>query len=534
WRPLGEYGEGRMPTLIVVECGAGERENVAVSEVTCSALRPAVGVPLTLQARVRNFGARRQEGKAALYVAGTKEAERTVQVNAGAEGEVSFAVTFSEAGAHSGWVQIEVDDVLAHDNRRHFALDTPERLRVGVVREKEGAVPQLDDAFFIMPALNPSAAGVAVSSAIAPERLLRSDLERKDLTDYAVVFLVNLEYLTAAQLRAVAGYVAGGGSVVIFPGDALKPEAWNALFDSTVASERELMPAALGELMPAEGDTTGAVPLAAGSVALKHAVFSAFARTEESFFSDVAVSRYYDLEVKEAAGAQVLARLENGRPFLVEKGTGEGGGRVMLFCTTATTRWTNLPARRLFLPLLHQLTYYLAQTRRVTGAVAPGSPVRFPGGKAVRAGAGESSTIEITDPLGTTAAAPLVQGQSDLVFPVYSATVRPGVYSWRDRDDESRQGAFVVNLNTAEGDLTALSREALAEKMLAGRKAHFARSADEARAVAQRLREGVRLRTPLLFFVIAVLLMECLTANYGRAPRIGEKQARWAEAEPAG
>lgn len=515
WRALAEQGAVHRPTLIVVECGAGERENVVVSDVACAALRPAVGVPLTLKARARNFSARQKEGKAVLYVEGKREAERTVKVGSGAEAEVSFALTFKEAGTHSGWVQIEVDDVLALDNRRYFAIDTPAQLRVGVVREKEGAVAQLDDAFFIVPALNPSAAGLQVSSAIAPERLLRSALTQKDLTSYAVMFLVNVAYLDSAQLRAVAGYLAAGGSVVIFPGDDLKPDAWNEFFDSTVESERELMPARFGELLPVEADSAGAMRLDGESVDFEHLVFLPFARTERSFFNDVVASRYYDLVLPEASGARVLARLENGKPFLVEKGVGEGGGKVMLFCTTATTRWTNLPARRLFLPLLHQVTYYLARTRRVGGAVVPGRPVRFPGVKAVAADGEVRAAIEITDPMGTTSAASLKQGGSEWVFPMYSATARPGVYSWRDRNDESRRGEFVVNLNTAEGDLTVLSREELAEKMLAGRAAHFARSADEARVMAQRLREGVRLRTPLLFFVIAVLLIECLMANPG-------------------
>jgi len=526
WRELPQPKSGRMHNMIVVDCGSGERENAAVSAVHYTALRPAVGVPLTLQARVRNFGARQEQGKVLLYVDGKKSAERALKVKPRAETELSFGVTFKKAGTHTGWVGIEIDDILPLDNRRFFAIDVPRRLRVAVVREKEAPVPQLDDAFFIMPALNPSVAGLKVSSAIAPEKLLRSNLTSTKLTEYAVVYLVNMEFLTAAQLRAVAGYLAAGGSLVIFPGDHLKPDAWNAFLDSTVPSERELMPAAFGELLPHNEQSGAALPLDRETVDFKHVVFAPFARMDPSFFTDVTVGRYYDLQLREGSGARVLARLANGKPFLVEKTAGQGRGKVMLFCTTATTKWTNLPARRLFLPLLHQMTYYLARTRRAPASVAPGQTVAFPGEQPAKQHDAKDTppAFEVTDPLGVTKAAKAQPAAEGLASCIYTDTARPGIYTWTRRQQRASEaaperGAFVVNLNTVEGDLATVEPETLSEKMLAGRKAHFAHSAEEAHKIAMRLREGVRLRTPLLFFVIAVLLMECLMANQVRAQK---------------
>jgi len=523
WRELPQPKSGRTPMMVIVDCGSGEMENVAVSAVHHTALRPAVGVPLTLQVRVRNFGARPAQGKALLYLDGKKSAERALKVNPRAETELSFGVTFKTAGTHTGWVGIEVNDILPLDNRRFFAIDIPQRIRVAVVREKEGPVPQLDDAFFIVPALNPSAAGMQVSSAIAPEKLLRSDLTPAKLTKYAVVYLVNLQFLTDQQLRAVAEYLAAGGSLAIFPGDDLKPDKWNP---STVPSKRELMPAAFGELLPQNGESEEAVPLDRETVDFNHVVFAPFARMDASFFTDVTAARYYDLQLREGAGARVLARLANGKPFLVEKAAGKGRGKVMLFCTTATTQWTNLPARRLFLPLLHQVTYYLARTRRAPESVAPGRSVVFPGTSATgRPGAQDTTAgFEVTDPLGVTKAATTPSAAEGPASYVYADTARPGIYTWTRRAEHAAEagperGAFVVNLNTTEGDLATVDQETLSEKMLPGRKAHFARSAEEAHKIAMRLREGVRLRTPLLFFVIAVLLMECIMANQVRAQK---------------
>ena len=179
WRPLPEPTAARRPTLLLVDCGIGESANVAVAEAQAATVRPAAGVPLTFKARIRNFSAIQKEAKVTLYVDREVWAERAVKVDPKAEAETSFAVTFKTPGIHTGWVDLQVDDILPLDNRRYFSLDVPDRIRVGLVREREGAVPLLDEAFFLAPALNPSAAGLSVASAIEPVRLVRSDLAAK-------------------------------------------------------------------------------------------------------------------------------------------------------------------------------------------------------------------------------------------------------------------------------------------------------------------------------------------------------------------
>ena len=517
WRPLAEQPKGPAPTMIIVDCGTGERENVALTEVKCSAVRPAVGMPLTFKARVKNFGERQKEGKVTLYVDRRERAERVVKVDPGAEADVSFSVTFDTPGTHSGWVDLKVDDILPLDNRRYLSLDVPERLRVALVREQEGAVPLLDETFFIFPALNPAAAGLSVSSAIAPEPMLRNELTKIRLTQYRTLYLLNLPLLSAAELRAVVGYLESGGSVVIFPGDAVDAGAWNALFKSTVPSERGFLPARFGKVLPDEANASAIVTLDKNAADFRHPILAPFERMASTFFSAVAMKHYFDLRIPQGSATRTLAALSDGRPFLLEKDVGEGGGRVMLFCTSATTRWSNLPARRFFLPLLHQMTYYLSRTRGVADSVTPGRPVRFGGVVALHGEKAGTSPVEVTGPRGVTTSAPLKKGEGTVAFPVFADTARPGIYTWRNRSDETKQGAFVVNVNTSEGDLTTLTHEAISEKMLTGRRAHFVRTADEARNVAMRLREGIRLRTPLLFIVIGLLILECILANQAPA-----------------
>lgn len=535
WRPLPERIEGREATMIIINCGTGERENVAITKADVVVARPAVGVPLLLNVRVKNLGEHPKEGKAILYVDRQRYAERAIRVGPAAEVATAFSIVFNSPGPHAGWVDLDINDILRFDNRRYFALDVPQRLRVGVVRDKPGAMPFLDESYFILPALNP---GIGPASPIAPEIMLRSELTRNPLRNYRVLYLLNLPQLSPPEARALTRYVEDGGALVIFPGDAVAPEAWNTLAASH-APAAALLPARLGNVLPEKSDT--ADPVTLDKVDFKHPVFEPFRRLAPAFFNAVVMKHYFDLQVDETSGARALAWLSDGRPFLVERAAGEGGGKVLLFCTSATTAWSNLPARRLYLPLLHQITYYLARMHGTAGNVLPGRPVRFPAlsrtpdlppsppdpAKAETSAAAaktksdpkDSSTIEVTDPRGLLKAASLEVRADNARHAVFRDTARPGIYAWRRTGDDTEHGAFVVNIDTAESDLAVLTQEAVLRDMLAHRKAYFAADAKEAQALAVRLREGIQLRTPLLFLVLGVLVAECVLANQARARR---------------
>jgi len=506
WKPFPPRSVGIAPTLFIVDCASAERENVAIVSLDLAVARPAPGMPITVRARARNFGRRPRLGKAVLYVGRSISSEKAISLDPGAEAEVTFSISFPTPGVYSGWVDVETGDVLPLDNRRYFAVVIPERIRVGVVRAEPGPVPILDEAFFLVPALNPAGAGTA--SPIAPDLLVQADLTSRNLGDYQVLFLLDLPELSNADRRALAAFLESGGSIVIFPGERTKPDAWNALLDSPVPSERVILPARLGQVREQPPEST--TPVSLQLPEFDHPVLAPFRNLAPGFFTSVAFRRYFTLEPQEGTGARVLARLSDRSPFLVEKPA--GNGRSVLFCVPATSKWSNFPARKLYLALLHQMTYYLAQRPGgATGSVKPGQEVRFP--ITAEDGTDEATAIEVTDPMGVRRAPVREVGADGSAALVFRETARPGIYSWRKRGGTAEEGAFVVNLDPAEGDLTAWTPDEVTGKLLNGRKAHFARSTSEALNIARRLREGLQLRLPLLLLVIAILLFECILAN---------------------
>jgi len=65
------------------------------------------------------------------------------------------------------------------------------------------------------------------------------------------------------------------------------------------------------------------------------------------------VTRYRTLTPSDSS--QIIARLDDGAPILVERAVGSSGGRVMLYALSLDANWTDLPFHPVWVPLMHQL-----------------------------------------------------------------------------------------------------------------------------------------------------------------------------------
>jgi len=503
---------------IVVNCGGEDYRNLAVAGVAIRAKGRAVGVPITIEAKLLNCSsAPRRNVSVSLYVDKTRRMSRTVNVGANATTSVSFTDTFQKTGTRAGWVQVEADDSLEFDNRRCFAFDVAERIQVLVVRDRASAVPVLDQAFYLVPALNPAEAGtVDVRSVIKPTQIILAALQSTPLARYSVVLLVNIRALTVHHVTALAGYLKAGGNVVVFLGDAVDPGRYNSMSESEFAEEGGLLPANLGE---AVGDLEDRDKYQALQyVDFKHPIFAGFKGLPMALFEGIHAYRYFPLKVPHGSATRVLAAFKDGSPFLVERAA--GSGRVLMFCVPPsappTTRWTNLSARTLFLPLMHQLVYYLVGMKEHSAHYVAGSPARIPLAERVAA-----AQVEVTDPLGRSRRA-RTPAQEDARFALFDDTFVPGVYTWHSVRADAAQGAFVVNPHPDEADLAPATQDEVAAD-LTPRRAYFASDYDGVRKIATRLREGIQLWNIVLFVVLAIAVAECFLANRAgrRTPTTG-------------
>ena len=191
-------------------------------------------------------------------------------------------------------------------------------------------------------------------------------------------------------------YVAAGNGLVIFPGERVDAERYNALLGETEDGEEALLPAVLAA---PRGDAERRVQFfRVEGVADDHALFAPFRTSPSAFFSQVHVYRFFPAKVS-AGGGRVLAWLVGGagerRPFLVEGNYGEG--RCLLVVTSATVSWSNFPVTSLFLPLASTAVHYLLGEARQIAPLRPGVPKRF-----ITPAAGGQVSVAVPAPPGLT------------------------------------------------------------------------------------------------------------------------------------
>jgi hypothetical protein len=197
--------------------------------------------------------------------------------------------------------------------------------------------------------------------------------------------------------------------------------------------------------------------------------------------------------------ATVLARLESGDPFLVEKKFGEG--RVIACATAIDADWSNLPLRPSYLPLLQRLAIYLASNVYPPRNLAVGKPLL-----AFLARAEIDKDATLTTPGGESFKLKGVKrGERGVIE--YLKTQRPGLYTLQPPSGGPIH--YVVNANRRESDLAKLSDSEIA----ALAKQHdvaLVRSGAEFKALEQTRRYGTELWKTLLWALLALIFLELI------------------------
>jgi uncharacterized membrane protein len=502
--------------------------NRAVTAVRYASPRPMVGVPFAIRPLLSFTGDDSREVVVRLVVDGEKVGEqRLEQLPNGRWAMPRFYHTFKTGGPHSGYIEVD-DSVLPQDNRRHFALEVLETVKVLAVNGAPSQVPRLDELFFLRLAL--TAAPEDQKSPIDVDAIGTAGVAAADLAKYPLVILANVESLPAAAVEKLEDFVDGGGSLLVFLGDKVNANFYNETLAGANRRSGGLLPAKLVavEGNPAEGKDVAFI----GGADFDHPALSAFQDTRNATLVGPSVA-FKALWKTEVPAANLLMKASNGLPLLAEKDFGKG--RVMLFTSTCDRDWTNFPIRPIFLPWTHRLVAYLAQqsggqqTFHQTGdLVRLHSPSPDPG-----------APVLVKKPNGVVStAAPSAEEAQTYLF---NETALPGAYAVLTSDQKGDAARFAVNLENYESDLTYLDEvlanrpdappdASPAEKVEAGLKKLLNRplvtfvedplKVGEATSVA---RHGRQLWDYFLMVVLVIGLFEPWLANrisarlYGRA-----------------
>jgi hypothetical protein len=488
--------------------------NVGVTAVQYAAARPMIGVPFAIRPHLKVQGDLARPLDVSLFIDGQKVGERRVdKLPDGRWPAPRFHYTFAGGGWHHGYVEVQ-DDALTLDNRRYFALEVLDQVRVVAVNGAPSQVPRLDGLFFLRAALM---AGAEDTKPIQVDAIGSAALAASDLGKTPLVILANVESLAAPAVEKLEAFVDRGGSLLIFLGDKVNAAFYN---DNLAAPNRlhgGLLPARLLNVL---GNPAGTGEVATGGEAdPDHPALAAF---QDAKFANLAAVHYKALWNVDPGASAVLMRAGTGAPLLCEKAFGKG--RVVLFTSTCDRDWTDFPVRPAYLPWLHRLVAYLAQeplgrqTFHATGDAVP-LPVSSAEGL---------PRLTVKKPDGALAHATATDDPARPL--VFTDTVQPGIYSVFALERKEAAQLFAVNLDGYESDLKYLddvfaeqaesadSRDAQVEagfkKLLPGRPL-VTYIADPSRVgdIALGASRGVKLWDYVLLIVLLIAVLEPWLAN---------------------
>ncbi|MBM3335557.1 VWA domain-containing protein, partial [Candidatus Sumerlaeota bacterium] len=493
-----------------LDVGQPPQGNTAVQAVRAYQPLPFVGLPMRIQATVANCGERPARQTASLWINGSKTESQEVEIAPGGISEVEFQHVPIEAGNIAGEARIEGDPLPA-DNHRFFSWHVTTQIRAVVVHGGSGAKGESgearwDDVFFLKSAFEPVVGGAnrEQSRGLRVEYVGIADVAKISWSHYQVAFLAGLDRLPDDLAGQAEQFVRRGGCVVAFGGTG----------DSAIRQSQpdnpdvKLLGIAPGDIGTDALESTRTLKL--GQLDEQHPILRTLSQTAAQNLS--AVEFYTYRRLRQAAldsASRVIASYDSGDPFLVERRL--GNGRILVFTTRCHPDWTNLPVRPLFLPLLYEtMKYCVAGQFGLQGDLAPGAPLRIspPEGKRI---------ARAIDPEGKTISCPTGEGRRA------PSAEKPGVYRiFLQSGDGETELLVAVNVNPEEGKIVRLDRDEVAKKLEPAHVGVFG-SASQLTGLLRRQREGVPLRSFLLYLAVFCFLTESFLANY-LIPR-GERPA---------
>lgn len=305
---------------------------------------------------------------------------------------LTVETTFETAGRHVVEVALASDDNFAADNRLRADYLVLPPIDVWLVDGNVSDKPLQSDTDFLAIALSPfSLAGDKAVDLFRTTKIgVRELASQKDETPKIVV-LADVGAISTDNAKWLSDFVEKqGGTLIVFAGPATEDTVWDKQLVSPEGTP--LLPMSWGEVKSWDAASTGAK---IDENQMTYPPLASFSREAKGTLATVGVMSYRMMKPrtatassqdgkpaeddataetqKQSQDANVIMRLENGDPLMVVCEAGKG--RVMQVATTANDRWTSLPRRLAFVPLMQRLLMHLAIGENRIATPAAGEPI---------------------------------------------------------------------------------------------------------------------------------------------------------------
>jgi hypothetical protein len=474
--------------LVVYDVGQPEAPNLAVAHAVPARLSGDAEVKFATTRRgvafrydVRNFGSQEQTQQVVeLWVDGARVDSTTIDVPGHGQASGGFnPYRFEASGEHAVEIRLAAD-ALPLDNSRWLSVPVKPQLRVLCIDGKPSQDFRYSGTGFLVQALRDGQEtqdGQFVAE-VETERALRD----RDLSAYDAVFLCNVAQFNQEEAAALHKFVLGGGGLVTFLGEKVRPESYNQwLGGQGQQAVPRILPARLRDVLDRNKSALSSED--AFLPPFEHEIVRIFGRNPEVRFAATPVTKWYRLELADdqpasgekaspAAGrshsrAVVALRFVNNDPAIAEERIGRG--RSILVATSAdlgseSDRWSYMPSLQNFLPLVRELLSAAVVGQFEKRNLAVGEPLSGSTGLLAA-----DDRVEIKTPWHSDEQVP-IRALDDHGRWNFGETDESGIYQARVpvARGSAADAIFAANVNTAESDLAKVSHDDLRSDLLSG------------------------------------------------------------------
>jgi len=337
--------------------------NVAVEDVAFS--RKIVGTDreVSIDVKIANTGGEPIDPAGVeLTIDGLEVANRPIgSIAPDADETVRFSHHFQAPGRHVIRAKVLGGDDLAGDDEAVRVLNVIDRLGVLVIDGSPSERPLDGAAAFIDIALSPRerdepkpppGAAAVLSDLVDPTVIDAPDVAKiEDISAYSVAVLANVPRLPTRFAEMLGKFVYAGGGLLICPGDLAAP-GFYALWKGPTGVRM-----APGRLIERRVGGEKAASLATET--FSHPALRAMADPQASDAAAALIRSYWRLDADaDDPSVRIGGQLDTGEPMLLEHRVGRG--LVAMTAMSLDRHCGNLPALNCYVPLVHELIYYLA------------------------------------------------------------------------------------------------------------------------------------------------------------------------------
>jgi len=388
----------------------------------------------------------------------------------------------TEPGVLKGQFEISGDPFL-DDNIFRFTLDIRPQVGVLLVNGNPSPNPLEDSALYVKTALTAtdspqdapegeegegdggeegSESGPTVGRefvrSLDVREIPQGELNADALDRAVVVILADCGALDAGRFTLLRDFVNKGGGLIVLPGDKVNPEIYTKQFfpnpnDAKAPMLAASLAAAVGD--PMKTDTFSKF----ASIDFSSDILSVFTGGKTPYLTRVQVYRHFAMTLPEERGSSwpLIAFAGSDAPAVIEGRYGDG--HIVLSSFPFHSKWTNLPMRPEFVPLVLRMVSHVMKQPELSGpsVVAAGGTAEFFADEA----GWDPVSAKVTGPGGQVDPLDQFQRSRARLVGAFPQTARQGFYDVEvsggstERPKEGRL-AFAVNLASGESDFSTI------------------------------------------------------------------------------